>query len=1152
MSGVWNAAQRRRRVNIGRILLSLGFLITAISLITLNAVNAATNPFRITDVSITAKSSEVDANVSGFEDTKIISGVTFYHLDDSVTYQITLNNSDIESHTINSITDDNASPYLTYNYSTHAGEEIAAGADLVLEVEVVYSTEVSEVTARAQNLNIKFSINYETEDEIAVPDTGDSESSATVPNTGANTNDSNSKLDLVPLIFVGIGALLIIMGLRKSKLSTETKVIALALLGTFVTVSAVNAISNDFTFEFENNVDLQSILVVTYTVDGQETTVVIPYGGTLTLDDPAASTGYNFSGWEDENGEEFDPSEPVTGDISISPVFKPNQFTVSIDTTGDGNADTVYNITYGEEECLLQSNTFTQEGHHPSGWVDEDDNYYADGTDLAGLDITDGGSITLVPNMVANEYDVYVDTDNDGTAEDHHHIVYGEGGYSLPTNNLTEEGYTPDGWIIDDTQYGNGSDLSHLLSENGATINVYPYFEPITYYLVIDIYNNYEYELVVPLKYNEEYELPVNENQKRGHAPNGWVDEGISWSDPSDDTHYDSEQIVKELSSVNESYIMLSADWSPITYTVDYEDVYDQSFLAAAPTSFSYQDLEDNGWRIDLPAIPEREGYAFIGWIHGDNSNNLYSVNQIMESFIPTDGTVYRLRAAWEEKSVEICYFKGFYAYVEVNGSSVCDTVKYWDDSYYFRHNYYTTTGYTPLDGWGIDIGGGKVYDGGSEFDIQSYLNGCTPQAGTNTCLMNIQATWEPHQTTVSFLPGEGVTDATGSIDDRIFTYNQAANFPVGGILSRPGYAQAGWVCDATPGTVYALGFYTSNWNIDVETVTCNASWRPNEYTIQFVKNANDATGGMASMNVTYGDNVSLSLNEFTREGYGFVGWKWNNEGELIADGANAGQFPADHLATVNLYAQWEEASSGNEYEAMQSMTTAKCAEMEVGTMVNLQDTRDNKVYRVGKLADNNCWMLDTLKIANVEISDKDSDLPEDTTFVLPDSNNDAFEAETKNTPKLYIDPINNHGVFYSYYTATAGWGVYGNDNLAATTTDSPQSICPKGWKLPNGGNSYAGDFNNLVSVYGKDQTAYMGEFPGFELDGALYSSNGKVAGPADYGHNGYFWSSTNRSKWFANRFLIVDDVSSPESSGVFYDFNYYKYWENNIICMAR
>ncbi|MBO7560760.1 BspA family leucine-rich repeat surface protein, partial [Candidatus Saccharibacteria bacterium] len=297
----------------------------------------------------------------------------------------------------------------------------------------------------------------------------------------------------------------------------------------------------------------------------------------------------------------------------------------------------------------------------------------------------------------------------------------------------------------------------------------------------------------------------------------------------------------------------------------------------------------------------------------------------------------------------------------------------------------------------------------------------------------------------------------------------------------------------------------------------------------------------------------SLKANAFANGSKTFIGWNTaaDGSGDPYTDGQAMTEL-TESKTPLELYAQWEEASSGNEYEAMQSMTTAKCAEMEVGTMVNLQDTRDNKVYRVGKLADNNCWMLDTLKIANVEISDEDSDLPEDTTFVLPDSNNDAFEAATKNTPKLYIDPINNHGVFYSYYTATAGWGVYGNDNLAATTTDSPQSICPKGWKLPNGGNSYDGDFNNLVSVYGRDPTAYMGEFPGFELDGALYSSNGKVAGPADYGHNGYFWSSTNRSKWFANRFLIVDDVQSPESSGIFYDFNYYKYWENNIVCIAR
>ena len=997
MSGVCDAAQRGRRVNIfSRVFIPLGFLITAVSLIALNTVNAASSSFKVTDAAITAQSAGVDASIGSFDETKITSDVIFYHLNDSVTYRVELQNTGEDAVTISSISDNNASPYLTYNYSTHAGEEIAAGGTLPLEVEVVYSTAVAEITARSQSLEIEFTINCVEDDEIVVPSTGetlDSES-AVAPDTGVATADSGAKVNFAPLIVAIVGAVLLAAGLYRSKLSNKTKNIALVLAGSLTIVSAVNASSKDFTFTFASDFEIKSILAVNYNNGTNDVAVVVPYGSTLEdeLEEPQVE-GYIFNGWLDENDEPFDLTQPVTDDVNIHPDLTPIQYTLYIDIDGD-----------------------------------------------------------------------------------------------------------------------------------------------------------YSYSLEMKLKYDQEYQLPTLSRDKWqwGMKHDGWLDRGLDWGAEDDDKRYSAGQVVKGLSSTQDDEIWLETTWSGRTYAVVYQNVDDETFLSAAPTEVSYDEFEANAWKISLPGTPVKEGYQFGGWKF--NGDGPYTVDYII-ALLPEESDDFVVEATWEKKAMQVCYFSGA-APGDVTGESKCDTLDYDDTDYTVAHNYFTRTGYDPIDGWRYDS---VDYTGGQSFDVRAFTNACA-RPDQNHCSLNLTARWTPRQTVMHFVPG--ADDATGEVEDAIFTYDQPAS---GGnsTYTRPGYTHSGWSCDygSTYGTVtYALSGITTNaWKHDVPEVTCSAVWNKNWYWIVFDKNAQDATGGMYGMTVTYGDTTPLNQNQFVREGYRFIGWKRNNEGDLIADGASAGQFPvAANEETITLYAQWEEASSGNEYEAMQSMTTAKCAEMEIGTMVNLQDTRDNKVYRVGKLADNNCWMLDTLKIANVEISDEDSDLPEDTTFVLPDSNDDAFEEEPRNTPKLYIDPANNHSVFYNYYTATAGWGVYGNDNLAATTTDSPQSICPKGWKLPNGGNSYDGDFNNLVSVYGQDQTAYMGEFPGFELDGALSASNGKVTGPDDYGHRGYFWSSTNRSKWFANRFLIVDDVYSPEISGVSYDFNYYKYWENNIVCIAR
>ena len=45
----------------------------------------------------------------------------------------------------------------------------------------------------------------------------------------------------------------------------------------------------------------------------------------------------------------------------------------------------------------------------------------------------------------------------------------------------------------------------------------------------------------------------------------------------------------------------------------------------------------------------------------------------------------------------------------------------------------------------------------------------------------------------------------------------------------------------------------------------------------------------------------------------------------------------------------------------MQEATRKRCAVTPAGTTVNLRDSRDNKVYRVRKMADGNCWMVENL-----------------------------------------------------------------------------------------------------------------------------------------------------------------------------------------------
>lgn len=80
-----------------------------------------------------------------------------------------------------------------------------------------------------------------------------------------------------------------------------------------------------------------------------------------------------------------------------------------------------------------------------------------------------------------------------------------------------------------------------------------------------------------------------------------------------------------------------------------------------------------------------------------------------------------------------------------------------------------------------------------------------------------------------------------------------------------------------------------------------------NVYTVVFDANADDATGGMESQDMVYGEPQDLFANGFSREGYDFAGWTTTPEwtGTLYADGGRVQDLSAEDGATVTLYAQW-------------------------------------------------------------------------------------------------------------------------------------------------------------------------------------------------------------------------------------------------------
>ena len=141
-------------------------------------------------------------------------------------------------------------------------------------------------------------------------------------------------------------------------------------------------------------------------------------------------------------------------------------------------------------------------------------------------------------------------------------------------------------------------------------------------------------------------------------------------------------------------------------------------------------------------------------------------------------------------------------------------------------------------------------------------------------------------------------------------------------------------------------------------------------------------------------------------------------------------------------------------------------------------DDRDGttRSYRIAKLADNKCWMLDNLKLGKTTgtttLTPANTNIA--TNFTLPKVAASApYSREVPNAfgpvPGDTGSGATNYGYLYNWPAATAG------ETPASMPTggvNAMYSICPVGWRLPSGGwdadwTSAVGDYPDLDKAFG-------------------------------------------------------------------------------------
>ena len=322
-------------------------------------------------------------------------------------------------------------------------------------------------------------------------------------------------------------------------------------------------------------------------------------------------------------------------------------------------------------------------------------------------------------------------------------------------------------------------------------------------------------------------------------------------------------------------------------------------------------------------------------------------------------------------------------------------------------------------------------------------------------------------------------------------------------IPNRTGYTFGGYYSGSGgTGTQYitASGYATTAGTNAAKSYTANSTWYAKWTAKTYTVTGSAGTGGSvtSSTSINYGGTASLTVTPSSgyylsagscTNGYTITGMTTGTSA-TSAQTVTIDNNSKDSASTCS-FTFTVDARDISSISTMQAMTSSICSATATGTTKSLTDSRDNKSYTVLKAKDGKCWMTDNLRLINKSISSSDSDMSSGS-WTVPASSISGFSSY--NTNNAYLD--STYGGYYTFYTATAGWGTN-----SVSSGNSSQSICPKNWRLPTGGSG--GEFQTLYNNY--NSSSAMRSTPvNFTLAGYVYYSS------TDYqGSSGYYWSST-------------------------------------------
>ena len=662
---------------------------------------------------------------------------------------------------------------------------------------------------------------------------------------------------------------------------------------------ATAAFANDYQlpkYQVEFDADGGSVTPSTQTGIKRGGTPTEPTAASPSTSPAGDKTGHHFVGWfeEDPSGNisstPYDFTAPLTGNKKLKAKWAVNEYKVKVKDAPTADGTHANEVIHSDDhvpyngQIPSQTAPNNKTGHHFNGWVDQGGNPYTFGTPVTG-------DTTVTATYAPNNYKVHYEpngTNVSGTVTDSNHVY--DVAKNLNQNNFTRPGYTFGGWNTQANgggqSYTDQQSVTNLTTTDNGTVTLYAVWTPVGGATEAFSVKKTLTGDVGPLANGETAPLTA-ENFRFELKAVSTTAFGLSGALPMPAAAAGQQTYVMQVGTAGLTLVRGVTDTQagesngtvtsgPFSFTMPGEYIYEVKELGNGVTGYTYDSkvytlkykVQQVGTILTVTKEVSENGGSFTAFTGALDFTNDYQRPQYTVTYDADGGNV----------------------------TPSTETVKHGNKATEPQ----TQTGHTSPAGEKT----GYHFGGWIDTATNAPYNFNTPVTGNK----NLKAKWDINQYRVIVKEPH---DADPGMQDHEYLNNPNVNH--GDTVTAPqtpnnktGHHFNGWVDQG--GNPYTFGTPVTG------DTTVTATYAPNNYTVQYDKNASDATGTVPDSTHVYDVARNLNNNTYTRPGYEFAGWATTPTGTVTyPDQQSVINLTNQNNGVVKLYAVWTQATPATE-----------------------------------------------------------------------------------------------------------------------------------------------------------------------------------------------------------------------------------------------